>query len=90
MLSRAFQLLSAFTYYGTIYKIGKDGSGYSVLRSFLGTGGDGDTSGTGLLLGSNGIFWRFGLRPLLRVWTVETPFLVFIRLIHPTGFLAGA
>ena len=44
-------------YYGTIYKIGKDGSGYSVLRSFLGTGGDGDAPGTGLLLGSNGIFY---------------------------------
>jgi hypothetical protein len=44
------------------YKVNKDGSGYIVLRNFLGVGGDGESPGA-LLLMTNGVFYgtaRFG------------------------------
>jgi uncharacterized repeat protein (TIGR03803 family) len=47
---------------GASYKLNKDGSGYTVLRNFLGVGGDGESPGP-LLLTTNGVFYgtaRFG------------------------------
>jgi len=41
---------------GTIYKLNKDGSGYTILRKFTGTSGDGQTPGA-LLLMTNGVFY---------------------------------
>ena len=42
---------------GTIYKLNKDGSGYTILRSFFGTGGDGQSPKCALLQLSNGVFY---------------------------------
>lgn len=42
---------------GAVYKLNKDGSGYTVLRSFSGAGGDGDSPWGALLLMANGVFY---------------------------------
>jgi uncharacterized repeat protein (TIGR03803 family) len=42
---------------GTVYKLNKDGSGYTILHSFVGSNGDGDTPGAALLQSSNGAFY---------------------------------
>ncbi|HUA66548.1 MAG TPA: choice-of-anchor tandem repeat GloVer-containing protein [Alphaproteobacteria bacterium] len=42
---------------GIIYKLNKDGSGYTILRSFYTTGGDGESPKCALLQSSNGDFY---------------------------------
>ena len=39
---------------GTVYKLNTNGIGYAVLRSFFGTGGDGQTPYAGLVQDSDG------------------------------------
>jgi uncharacterized repeat protein (TIGR03803 family) len=43
--------------YGTVFRINKDGSGYSILRSFDGTAGDGSSPTGGLVEGSDGALY---------------------------------
>ena len=43
--------------YGTIYKLNKDGSGYSILRNFVGSGGDGNAPIGALLEVTRGVFY---------------------------------
>ena len=48
---------------GTIFRLGRDGSGYQVLRSFTGAAGDGAQGFGGLTEGSDGLLYgttRFG------------------------------
>ncbi|MCX6928963.1 MAG: choice-of-anchor D domain-containing protein, partial [Verrucomicrobia bacterium] len=42
---------------GTIFKVNKDGSGYRVVRSFLTSGDDGQQTGYGLTLASDGALY---------------------------------
>lgn len=42
---------------GTIYKLKKDGSGYSILRHFSPSGGDGQDPDTALLQGRDGVLY---------------------------------
>ena len=56
-------VLLGTTYYGganaggTIFQINGDGSGYAILRSFSGAGGDGQNPGSGLALGDDGALY---------------------------------
>jgi hypothetical protein len=43
--------------YGTVFKLNKDGSGFTVLRSFKAVGGDGRYPLAGLVEGSDGILY---------------------------------
>ena len=43
--------------FGTVFKLNTSGSGYSVLKSFTGTNGDGDSSYAALLQGSNNVLY---------------------------------
>ena len=43
--------------YGTVFKLNKDGSGYSVLHSFQSSGGDGQNPYAGVLEGSDGALY---------------------------------
>src|SRR5206468_1724124 len=42
---------------GTIFKLNKDGSGYTILHHFNSTGGDGQVPFAGLVEGSNGALY---------------------------------
>src|SRR5437867_5017787 len=42
---------------GTVYKVNKDGSGYVIIRSFSGTGGDGSRPQASLIQGSDGALY---------------------------------
>jgi uncharacterized repeat protein (TIGR03803 family) len=42
---------------GTVFKLNTNGSGYSVIRSFAGTNGDGGYPNAGLLQASNGLLY---------------------------------
>ncbi|SPE60953.1 hypothetical protein SBV1_570012 [Verrucomicrobia bacterium] len=42
---------------GTVFRIGTNGSGYAVLYSFTGTGGDGRVPHAGLVQGADGAFY---------------------------------
>jgi uncharacterized repeat protein (TIGR03803 family) len=44
-------------YSGTVFKLGRDGSGYRVLYRFTGTGGDGSDPGAGLVQGTDGALY---------------------------------
>jgi len=44
-------------YGGTVFKLNQDGSGYRLLRSFTGTGGDGSGPEAGLMEGSDGALY---------------------------------
>jgi uncharacterized repeat protein (TIGR03803 family) len=43
--------------HGTVFKMNKDGSGYTVLHSFTAAGGDGDTPYAALTDGRDGVFY---------------------------------
>ena len=43
--------------YGTIFKLGTEGSGYAILRSFTGSGGDGRSPQARLLEGGDGLLY---------------------------------
>jgi len=42
---------------GTVFRLNKDGTAYSVIVSFLGTGGDGGKPHAALLVGSDGVLY---------------------------------
>ena len=65
---------------GTIFRLNKDRTGYSVLRSFSSTGGDGQNPHAGVVLGSDGAFYgttwsggASGLGTVFRLFPPQTP-----------------
>jgi uncharacterized repeat protein (TIGR03803 family) len=65
---------------GTIFRLNKDRTGYSVLRSFSSTGGDGQNPHAGVVLGSDGAFYgttwsggAAGLGTVFRLFPPQTP-----------------
>jgi uncharacterized repeat protein (TIGR03803 family) len=65
---------------GTIFGLNKDGTGYTVWRSFSSAGGDGEDPHAGLVIGSNGAFYgttwsggAAGFGTVFRLFPPETP-----------------
>jgi uncharacterized repeat protein (TIGR03803 family) len=65
---------------GTVFKLNKDGSNYSILHNFSTNGIDGLGPVAGLFLAANGIFYgttfaggQAGMGTVFRIWPPETP-----------------
>jgi uncharacterized repeat protein (TIGR03803 family) len=72
---------------GTVFRVNKDGSGYSVLYNFGSTGGDGRNPQTGLTQGSDGALYGTtfgggdsGFGTVFKIWPPETPDLTSVAL----------
>jgi uncharacterized repeat protein (TIGR03803 family) len=68
---------------GTVFKLNKDGSGYSVLYSFGNTANDGQTPLAGLTQGSDGALYgttanggEMNFGTVFKIWPPETPDLI--------------
>jgi uncharacterized repeat protein (TIGR03803 family) len=76
---------------GTVFKLNKDGSGYSVLYTFGNAGGDGSSPRAGLTQGSDGAFYSttlfggdFGSGTVFKIWPPETPDMIGVMFVTNT------
>jgi uncharacterized repeat protein (TIGR03803 family) len=78
--------------HGTVFKIGTNGSGYSVLYRFTGTGGDGAIPVAGLIQGADGALYGTtdqggtnGLGSIFRIGTNGGGYAVLYRFAYTVG-----
>jgi uncharacterized repeat protein (TIGR03803 family) len=68
---------------GTVFRLNKDGTAYTVLYNFTRRGGDGESPFSGLAVGSDGAFYGttdgggdIGVGTVFKIWPPETPDLI--------------